>query len=383
MKRNLGVLAATGAAACFLAAGAALGGSWDERVFTAGSHVDFDSVADAGPAALPALVERGRELFKAKFTTVDGAGRPKATQAIIPTKRKSGVNPPFTRTSGPDFELLLRLPQRSGRGRRGRRRRQRVRLGRLRERPVRQHRPFVLERAAHHRADGRGARRAPGARDDRRFAGHPGRRGQTGLPFRQGRAGRSRQQGRALRLDRRASRRHRGPRLGRRRRPGPDRPPVQPQGRLYVAASVHDQRAQHPSRHGGVGALRRALDGDARLRRERRAGRDHSRRRVGARRLPGDAPAADRQGEPARRLAGGRGRGRQAVRRDRLPFVPRQDAALEIDGLHRPRPLRHGRHAALGRGQGADRHRPLDAAVREDLAEERQGRVADPPATAT
>ena len=55
-----------------------------------------------GPAALPALIERGRELFKAKFTTVDGAGRPKATQAIIPTKRKNGVNPPFSRTSGPD-----------------------------------------------------------------------------------------------------------------------------------------------------------------------------------------------------------------------------------------------------------------------------------------
>ena len=41
-------------------------------------------------------------MFKAKFTDADGAGRPKATQAIIPTKRKSGVNPPFTRTSGPD-----------------------------------------------------------------------------------------------------------------------------------------------------------------------------------------------------------------------------------------------------------------------------------------
>ncbi|MGO9421127.1 di-heme oxidoredictase family protein [Roseiarcus sp.] len=102
MKPNLGALAATGAAACLLAAGAALGGSWDERVFAPGTHVDFDAVAAAGPSALPALVERGRELFKAKFTTVDGAGRPKATQAIIPTKRKSGVNPPFTRTSGPD-----------------------------------------------------------------------------------------------------------------------------------------------------------------------------------------------------------------------------------------------------------------------------------------
>jgi len=82
------------------ALGHSYGASWDEQIFT--SHVDFDAAAKAGPAALPALIERGRQLFKAKFTTEDGAGRPKATQAIIPTKRKHGVNPPFTRTSGPD-----------------------------------------------------------------------------------------------------------------------------------------------------------------------------------------------------------------------------------------------------------------------------------------
>ncbi|HYA73344.1 MAG TPA: di-heme oxidoredictase family protein [Roseiarcus sp.] len=91
---GLATLAAVGAA------GAALAASWDEKVFQ--SHVDFDAVAAAGPTAIPALIERGRVLFKAKFTTEDGAGRPKATQAIIPTRRKSGVNPPFTRTSGPD-----------------------------------------------------------------------------------------------------------------------------------------------------------------------------------------------------------------------------------------------------------------------------------------
>ena len=80
--------------------GAALGASWDERVFQ--SHVDFDAVAAQGEVALPQLIETGRNLFKAKFTTLDGAGRPKATQAIVPTKRKSGVNPAFARTSGPD-----------------------------------------------------------------------------------------------------------------------------------------------------------------------------------------------------------------------------------------------------------------------------------------
>jgi hypothetical protein len=95
--------AAMAAGVTLLACGAithVLGASWDEKVFS--THLDFDAAAKAGSAALPALIERGRQLFKAKFTTEDGAGRPKATQAIIPTKRKHGVNPPFTRTSGPD-----------------------------------------------------------------------------------------------------------------------------------------------------------------------------------------------------------------------------------------------------------------------------------------
>jgi hypothetical protein len=102
MKPGRRIAIALGVLVSVLAAGAAFSGSWDERVFAPGSHLDFDTVAAAGSSALPALIERGRELFKAKFTTVDGAGRPKATQAIIPTKRKTGVNPPFSRTSGPD-----------------------------------------------------------------------------------------------------------------------------------------------------------------------------------------------------------------------------------------------------------------------------------------
>ena len=100
MKRL--VRATIAACAASVLVGAALAASWDERVFPAGSHLDFDQIAAAGPPALPALIDRGRALFKAKFTTVDGAGRPKATQAIIPTKRKNGVNPPFSRTSGSD-----------------------------------------------------------------------------------------------------------------------------------------------------------------------------------------------------------------------------------------------------------------------------------------
>ena len=85
---------------CVAGALGAHSGSWDERTFR--SHVDLAATAAAGEAAVPALIERGRELFKAKFTNEDGAGRPKATQAIVPTKRKSGTNPAFSRTGGPD-----------------------------------------------------------------------------------------------------------------------------------------------------------------------------------------------------------------------------------------------------------------------------------------
>ena len=216
---------------------------------------------------------------------------------------------------------MLRLPQRSGRRRRGRRRRQRVRLRGVRERPIRQRRPFVLERAPHHRADGRRLDRAFGARDDGGPSGDPRRRRQTGLRVGPGGARRPRQQGRAVRLDRRPSRRDRRPRLGRWRRLGSHCPPVQPQGRVHLAAPVHHQRAQHPSRHGGVGALRRALDRHARLRRERRARRDHAGRRLGVwspsrrpcRRRP-SGPTCPTTGAPRRRKARGSST-RSAVRR--------------------------------------------------------------------
>lgn len=44
----------------------------------------------------------GEELFAAPFTTLDGAGRPMATQAIIPTKPRRPLRTAFARTSGPD-----------------------------------------------------------------------------------------------------------------------------------------------------------------------------------------------------------------------------------------------------------------------------------------
>jgi hypothetical protein len=102
MNRLLGASIALCAASGLFAAGLASAGSWDERVFEPGAHLDFDAIAAQGPQAIPGLIARGRELFKGKFTTVDGAGRPKATQAIVPTKTRVGVNPAFSRLSGPD-----------------------------------------------------------------------------------------------------------------------------------------------------------------------------------------------------------------------------------------------------------------------------------------
>ncbi|MEL6297761.1 MAG: di-heme oxidoredictase family protein [Pseudomonadota bacterium] len=51
---------------------------------------------------LKRLVAYGEMLFAAKFTTADGAGRPNATQAIIPTKRRRPSQQMFARLSGGD-----------------------------------------------------------------------------------------------------------------------------------------------------------------------------------------------------------------------------------------------------------------------------------------
>ncbi|MEL6872275.1 MAG: hypothetical protein AAFO62_05685 [Pseudomonadota bacterium] len=51
---------------------------------------------------LQKLLAHGDILFRAKFTTEDGAGRPLATQAIIPTKRRRPAATLFQRLSGGD-----------------------------------------------------------------------------------------------------------------------------------------------------------------------------------------------------------------------------------------------------------------------------------------
>lgn len=76
---------------------------WEERLLGAPRPL-ADVVADleaGGEAALARLIKRGRDLFDWKFTTEDGAGRPFATQGIIPTEKKR-AGAPFQRTGGPD-----------------------------------------------------------------------------------------------------------------------------------------------------------------------------------------------------------------------------------------------------------------------------------------
>lgn len=51
---------------------------------------------------LTAIIDQGQMLFNARFTSVDGAGRPAATQASVPTKRRIDPSRAFFRTSGPD-----------------------------------------------------------------------------------------------------------------------------------------------------------------------------------------------------------------------------------------------------------------------------------------
>jgi len=77
---------------------------WQERAIT--SHVSLGRLG-AGDGQLDAntleqLRDAGEILFSARFTTEDGVGRPFATQAILPTKRRRAAQTPFSRTAGLD-----------------------------------------------------------------------------------------------------------------------------------------------------------------------------------------------------------------------------------------------------------------------------------------
>ncbi|MBO6724252.1 MAG: hypothetical protein JJ911_01145 [Rhizobiaceae bacterium] len=74
---------------------------WAERVI--GAHVDQSTLSGTLDAeTLKALRDAGERLFVGRFTEADGVGRPMATQAIIPTKRKRPPAETFVRSAGLD-----------------------------------------------------------------------------------------------------------------------------------------------------------------------------------------------------------------------------------------------------------------------------------------
>jgi len=73
---------------------------WSERVLT--EDIDLDALAISGEDPIAVLQPLGEKLFKAKFTTLDGAGRPDATGAIVPTKVRRKSHLAFQRLAGMD-----------------------------------------------------------------------------------------------------------------------------------------------------------------------------------------------------------------------------------------------------------------------------------------
>lgn len=74
---------------------------WAERTQALGAVKEMPS-GILTKDKLEALTETGKALFEANFTTLDGVGRPAATQAIDPTRRKHPRQQAFFRTAGPD-----------------------------------------------------------------------------------------------------------------------------------------------------------------------------------------------------------------------------------------------------------------------------------------
>ncbi|MCV0428805.1 MAG: hypothetical protein K5905_25405 [Roseibium sp.] len=73
---------------------------WSEKAIR--SDVDIGALAASGQDPIAVLQPLGEELFSAKFTTLDGAGRPDATGATVPTKVRRQSHLAFQRLAGPD-----------------------------------------------------------------------------------------------------------------------------------------------------------------------------------------------------------------------------------------------------------------------------------------
>lgn len=74
---------------------------WAERTQALGAVADMPTGVLSRDDLIK-LIDTGEALFEANFTTLDGVGRPQATQAIDPTRRKHPREQVFFRTAGPD-----------------------------------------------------------------------------------------------------------------------------------------------------------------------------------------------------------------------------------------------------------------------------------------
>ncbi len=88
---------------CFCLAGNGFSAPGEETA----KHDNVGTHQDTIEMPVEDVVEFGRALFEARFTSFDGAGRPASTQAAVPTKRRVDASRSFFRTSGPDANGCL------------------------------------------------------------------------------------------------------------------------------------------------------------------------------------------------------------------------------------------------------------------------------------
>lgn len=91
---------------------------WDDGTLNTPTNIKQFS-GTLSKRRLDKLIAEGRRLFDASFTTSDGVGRPMATQAIIPTKRRRPPKNEFARTAGLDANACSschNLPEMGGAG---------------------------------------------------------------------------------------------------------------------------------------------------------------------------------------------------------------------------------------------------------------------------
>lgn len=101
MRRFWRILTVTAACLCPALIAYADNKPWEEKTAAIGAAGGMPSGL-VGREEMMRLREIGEALFKAKFTALDGAGRPDATQAAVPTKVRHQSPGMFVRTAGPE-----------------------------------------------------------------------------------------------------------------------------------------------------------------------------------------------------------------------------------------------------------------------------------------